>query len=300
MPAIAPLIDQAFLEKLERLTIRWTKSFPGLVGGHNSSRFSGAGQEFLDHRHFHHGDDLRAVNWRAYLRLEKMFLKMFQVEPRVPVRVLLDVSGSMLTGPASDGSGAAKFDYARKLAGALAYVGLVRLDTMVIHPFHSSLGDAYICSGGRHRFAGAADFLMRLEPGRQTNYLDVARQFAGRYLQRGLLIVISDFLGSECEHPLQYLAEFGHELFLIQLWADEDRVPPWDGELEVVEAETGEKLEIEFDAQARDRYTTSFDEHCEHLQRVALRHGGRYVGLPVSIPVEDAIFGPIARIRGVQ
>ena len=55
----------------------------------------GAGQEFLDHRNFHHGDDLRAVNWRAYLRLEKLFLKMFQVEPRVPVRLLLDLSASM-------------------------------------------------------------------------------------------------------------------------------------------------------------------------------------------------------------
>ena len=84
-------IDRAFLEKLERLTIRWRKSFAGLVGGHNASRFAGPGQEFLDHRNFHPGDDLRAVNWRAYMRLDKMFLKMFQVEPRVPVRLLLTV-----------------------------------------------------------------------------------------------------------------------------------------------------------------------------------------------------------------
>ena len=104
-----PLIDRAFLEKLERLTIRWRKSFPGIVGGHNRSRFPGPGQEFLDHRHFHHGDALRAVNWRAYLRLEKMFLKMFQVEPRIPVRLLLDASESMNVGSVN------KFDYARKL-----------------------------------------------------------------------------------------------------------------------------------------------------------------------------------------
>ena len=93
-----PLIDQKFLEKLERLTIHWQKSFAGLVGGHNVSRFSGAGQEFLDHRHFHYGDDLRAVNWRAYMRLEKLFLKMFQIEPRIPVRLLIDTSASMSTG----------------------------------------------------------------------------------------------------------------------------------------------------------------------------------------------------------
>src|SRR5665811_1275615 len=94
--ASAPLLDREFLEKLERLTIHWQRSFAGLVGGHNRSRFPGSGQEFLDHRNFHHGDDLRAVNWRAYMRLEKLFLKMFQVEPRVPVRLLLDTSASML------------------------------------------------------------------------------------------------------------------------------------------------------------------------------------------------------------
>src|SRR5216684_7386533 len=104
-----PLLDREFLERLERLTIHWQKSFSGLVGGHNRSRFAGGGQEFLDHRHFHSGDDLRAVNWRAYLRLEKLFLKMFQIEPRVPVRMLVDTSRSM------SASSTEKFDYARKL-----------------------------------------------------------------------------------------------------------------------------------------------------------------------------------------
>src|SRR5580698_3389697 len=111
------LIETKLLEKLERLTIHWQKSLPGLVGGHNTSRFAGSGQEFLDHRHFHHGDDLRAVNWRAYLRLERLFLKMFQLEPRIPVRLLLDVSKSMTTGGTGvDDGKPTKFDYARKLA----------------------------------------------------------------------------------------------------------------------------------------------------------------------------------------
>src|SRR5271169_1014340 len=124
-----PLVDRNFLERLERLTLHWQKSFPGLVGGHNTSRFAGGGLEFLDHRNFHHGDDLRAVNWRAYLRLEKLFLKMFQVEPRVPVRMLVDVSQSMA------GIHDQKFEYACKLAAALCYVGLVRLDSIELHPF---------------------------------------------------------------------------------------------------------------------------------------------------------------------
>src|SRR3974390_2142612 len=128
MPS-SPLLDREFLEKLERLTIHWQKSFAGLVGGHNRSRFAGAGQEFLDHRNFHHGDDLRAVNWRAYLRLEKLFLKMFQVEPRVPVRLMLDTSASLLA------HGRVTFDYARKLAAALCYVGLVRIASTWVQCF---------------------------------------------------------------------------------------------------------------------------------------------------------------------
>ena len=107
-----------FLERLERLTIQWQNSLPGLVGGHNTSRFAGAGQEFLDHRQFHHGDDLRAVNWRAYLRLEKLFLKMFQLEPRIPVRMLIDISKSMQTGQID------KFHYAQRLGGGSLLRGL--------------------------------------------------------------------------------------------------------------------------------------------------------------------------------
>src|SRR5947209_1455452 len=137
-----PIIDGAFLEKLERLALNWQKSFPGLVGGHNMSRLPGAGQEFLDHRHFHHGDDLRAVNWRAYLRLEKLFLKMFQVEPRVPVRMLVDLSASMTA------HAGVKLDYSRKLAAALCYVGLVRLDSIGVHGFSNRLSQRIFSTGG--------------------------------------------------------------------------------------------------------------------------------------------------------
>lgn len=291
----APLIDSAFLEKLERLTIRWQKSFPGLVGGHNISHFAGAGQEFLDHRQFHHGDDLRAVNWRAYLRLEKLFLKMFQVEPRIPVRLLLDCSNSMTTGIHP------KFDYARKLAAALCYVGLVRLDTICLQPFGAGLGDAFLCGGGRHRFIPAVNFLQELKPAGRTNYFEVARQFISKYPQRGLLIIISDFLDEEdCERPLQFLADFGHELMLLHVWDQEDRDPPWEGQLDLTDAETGNMLEIGFDEATRRNYTLAFDEFARNVQRVSLRNSGRYVGLSTSTTIEEAVFGPIARTGAIE
>lgn len=290
-----PLIQREFLEKLERLTIHWQKSFPGLVGGHNRSRFAGAGQEFLDHRHFHQGDDLRAVNWRAYLRLEKLFLKMFQVEPRVPVRLMLDTSASMAT---ADGE---KFNFARRLAAALVYVGLVRLDTIYIQPFADSLRDPFVCAGGRHRFAPAAEFLSSLEAGGRTDYLKVARQFIATYPSRGLMIIVSDFLDdADTEKPLQYLADFGHELLLVHVWADEDRTPPWDGELDLSDAETGARLQLSFDAESRKSYTAAFDGFARSIRQLALRKGGRYIGVSASTPIEEAIFGPLVSAQVVE
>jgi uncharacterized protein (DUF58 family) len=290
----APLLDREFLEKLERLTIHWQKSFAGLVGGHNMSRFAGPGQEFLDHRNFHHGDDLRAVNWRAYLRLEKLFLKMFQVEPRVPVRMLVDLSESMTA------HGGVKFEYARKLAASLCYVGLVRLDTMEIHGFSDRLSQRTFCTGGRHRFPSVMDSLAAMEAKGATDYTAVVRDFIGSYSQRGLVIVISDFLDDRgCERALQYLADFGHELMLLQIWSDEDRTPPWVGELELRDAETGEGLKLDFDEQARERYTRAFDEYAASIQTMAYRSGGRYAGIATSQSLETVIFGDLIKARGV-
>jgi uncharacterized protein (DUF58 family) len=292
--ASAPLLDREFLEKLERLTIHWQKSFAGLVGGHNKSRFPGAGQEFLDHRSFLHGDDLRAVNWRAYMRLEKLFLKMFQVEPRVPVRLLLDVSASMGT------HGGLKFDYARKLAGALCYVGLVRLDSIEIHGFTNRLQQRVYSSGGRHRFSVVMEGLSAMRAAGATDYLSIVREFSGAYSQRGLVIVISDFLDDNgCERGLQYLTDFGHELMLLQIWSDEDRTPPWVGELELRDAETGASLKLDFDESARTRYQQDFDDYCSTLQTIALRSGGRYAGIATSQSLESVIFGDLIRVRGI-
>ena len=293
--AQAPLIDQSLLEKLERLSLHWQKSFPGLVGGRNASRFSGAGQEFLDHRHFHTGDDYRAVNWRAYLRLEKLLLKLFQVEPRIPVRVLLDCSESMGTGSEP------KFHYARKLAAALTYVGLVRLDTVCLQAFADSLAGSCNCGGGRHRFLPAVQFLNGLKLGGPSDFLQVARQFSSAYPQRGLAVIISDFLDErDAEKPLQYIADLGHELLLVQVYAPEDRDPPWTGELDLIDAETGVHLEMDANEQTRQAYTRAFDEYSRRLQNLAMRTGGRFVGLPANTPVEDAIFGSVMRAGGLQ
>ncbi|MDX2267433.1 MAG: DUF58 domain-containing protein [Bryobacter sp.] len=279
-------IERSFLERLERLTIHWQKSFPGVVGGHNPSRYTGPGQEFLDHRNYAHGDDLRAVNWRAFMRLEKLFLKLFQIEPRVPIRLLMDASGSMGLGD--------KWDFARRLVAALVYVGLVRLDAIQILPFRDGLEEGLQCGGGRHRFSPVAQFLGGVEAQGPTDFAKVAREFLDGGRARGLLIVVSDFLGEQdYAKPLQYLADYGHDLFLVQVWDEQERAPRVEGDLEIEQVESGERLQITFDAGARERYIAAFDEHAESIRRVAIRNRGRYAAMPTNVNLEEAVFAAL-------
>ena len=193
-----------------------------------------------------------------------------------------------------------KFDYARKLAGALCYVGLVRLDTIEIQGFGSRLTHRVISTGGRHRFAGVMDGLSSFPASGATDYLSSVREFIGAYSQRGLVIIISDFLDDRsCEKALQYLTDYGHELMLLQIWADEDRVPPWTGELELRDSETGAGMKLDFDDEARQRYTRAFDEYSAGLQTMAMRSGGRYAGVATSQSLESVIFGDLIRVRGI-
>ena len=284
----APLIERQLLERLERLTIHWNKSFRGLAGGHNVSRYAGPGVEFLDHRRFHHGDDLRAVNWRAYLRLGKLFLKMYQTEPRTPVRVLLDCSASMDAG-AGVGE-VTKFDFARRLCAALTYVGLVRHDSIVIQPFHATLDQTCLASGGRHRFGPVTDFLTPLQPGSRAAFFETSRQFLARYVDAGLLIVISDFFDdADVLRPLQYLADFGHELMLIQLWSPAERAPSANGDVHLTDAESGQEVELSLDSKAQRAYTEAFDEYTLQIEKLAARNGGRYCGFPTSLSLDEGI-----------
>ena len=115
-----------------------------------------------------------------------------------------------------------------------------------------------------------------------------------------MLIIISDFLDDQdCLRPLQYLGDFGHELMLVQLWGSEDRAPSGQGELELVDAETGDIVKLGFDEQARLEYTARFDQYADEIRRLAHRNGGRYAAIPSSALLDEAIFGMLIQSRGV-
>ena len=80
---------------------------------------------------------------------------------------------------------------------------------------------------------------------------------------------------------------------------EEDRQPTGNGEMELIDAESGTHVKIALDERACDAYTDAFDEHADEVRRVALRNGGRYSGLSTRMPIEEAIFGPLKIMEGV-
>jgi uncharacterized protein (DUF58 family) len=296
MRAPADLLSRETLERLERLTIRWSQSFQGRIGGDIVSRFAGVGHEFLDHRHFQRGDDMRAVNWRAYMRLERLFLKLFRSEPRIPVRILIDTSESMACG--GQGPAASKFAYACRLAAALCYVGLVRLETIVLQPFSDALAESFRAHGGRLRYAQAARYISGLETGGGTAFHRPVRDYLMKYRVPGLTFVLSDFLAPAGEElPLDHLADEGHEVRLLHLAGPADREPPWRGELELHEAESDAVIRVSLDDETAREYREAYDKFCESLERRAKRSRAQYLHLSTATPLEQALFRNLAATR---
>ena len=89
------LLDREFLKTLEQVTLLCRNDLAGAVGAEHRSRTRGPGVEFADYRHYSFGDDPRSLDWNAYLRLVNLFLKIYETEQHIPVRILLDRSVSM-------------------------------------------------------------------------------------------------------------------------------------------------------------------------------------------------------------
>jgi uncharacterized protein (DUF58 family) len=216
------------------------------------------------------------------------------------VRIFIDTSESMTCGAGPGRQGEPKFIYACRLAAALCFVGLVRLESVVLQPFSDRLLENFRAEGGRHRFAPAAQFLGALKTEGRSNFQLVTQQFLSQMPSSGLAIIVSDFLDEgDCPKALQYLADYGQELLLIQLAGPEDREPSAAGELELIDAESGENLRLTLDSRVIAEYRTAYDEYCKTIEYAALRNSGRYLHLATSLPVNDVLYGALMSVGSV-
>src|ERR1700680_1116790 len=290
------LLDREFLKTLEQVTLLCRNNLAGAVGPEHRSRTRGPGMEFADYRRYSFGDDPRSLDWNAYLRLGKLFLKIYETEQHIPVRILLDASVSM----DCEGADESKFLYAQRLAATFAYLALLHLDTVAVVPFAERLRKPLVVSGGRDRFWPVLQFLNSLGCAGGTDLFFSAKEFIGTFHARGLAIVISDFFDEHgCQRAVEMLRSAGHDFVLVQVHSAEEQRPSAAGELILEDSETAAQRTVDCSPESTALYERRFLEFSARLRRLALRNGGRYARAVTNIPYQDFVLRSLRGGRGV-
>ena len=279
-----PLFDTAFLARLERLELLARKVFRGHLRGERTAPRRGRGLDFADFRPYRHGDDLRHLDWNIYSRLDRLFLKLYAAEEDITLHLLLDASASMGFGRPR------KFDHARRLAAALAYVGLVNLDRVGIAGFADGLGAQLPPLKARSNLMSVLAFLDTLPCRGTTALAPSLRAFAGRVRHPGLVVVVSDLAAVEDLAPaLDALRRRGHDVVLLQVLDDAEIDPPLAGSLRLEDAETGQSLQVSVDDDLRAHYLGRLQAHLDAVEHTCRRRGVAYVRASTAVPFEDVV-----------
>jgi uncharacterized protein (DUF58 family) len=274
--------DDQFLKKLEYLHVVSKRAFVGHNRADRLTPTRGRGLEFADHRPYTPGDDFRQIDWKAYQRLNRLLLRLFDEERDLPIYLMLDASRSM--------EEPAKFDMARRVAAALCYIGLVHLDKLTILPFARGLGREWAVGRGKGRIFRVFEQLEKLEPAGETDLRASFKEFASRPRQTGLAVILSDFLDpGGFEAGLKILRTLGHDVFVVHVSSERDRHAGAFGDVRFVDAETGELREVDVTPRLASAYAKAWESHQAELQRFCGRYGIGYVRAPAERPFEEII-----------
>ena len=187
--------DAEFLQKLERLTLPGTKLIQGGTGGRRRSKAKGSSIEFSDFREYTPGDDYRAIDWHAYARFERLFIKLFMEEREANITIFLDTSASMDYGQPSKGV------LAKKLAAVFAYIALANYDRVGIAALNDGISDRYPYFSGKPGFFKALEFIDRLPFSGRTS---LNKSIAGFTPLRGRnRPILSDFCKRRVQGSIQ-------------------------------------------------------------------------------------------------
>ncbi len=274
--------EDDFLKKLEYLHVVSKRAFAGQNRADRLTPKRGRGLEFADHRPYAAGDDFRHIDWKAYKRLNRLLLRLFDEERDLPIYLMIDVSRSMAE--------PAKFDMARRIAAALCYIGLAHLDRLTILPFGRGLGHESSPGRGKGRIFRVFELLEALEAGGPTDLRESFKEFAGRPRQMGLTVIISDFLDpGGFEAGLKILRTIGHDVFVVHIASSRDRDPGAFGELRFVDVETGELREVDVTPRLTSAYLRAWEAHAADLNQFCGRYDIGYVRADAERPFEEII-----------
>lgn len=284
------LFDKDFLKKLEYLDLIARRLVFGRQQALRPSVRKGASIEFKDFREYSPGDDPRTVDWSVYARLGELVIKLYRQEEELDLWVLLDTSSSIDFGEPN------KFDHARRLAAALAYIGMSNMDSSAVLPFSADLQRGRHGMRGRGKVFSLLDFLTGMKAGGTTDLAGIARAFVSRVRRPGLIVILSDFYGlSGARRALDQLRFFKHQLYVIQLVSPWELDPPIRGELRLVDCETAEHEDLTITDSMLRRYRKAFADFAADLRAYSMRHSIGYAQARSDEPFDDFLLKVLQR-----
>jgi uncharacterized protein (DUF58 family) len=295
------LLTPELLRRLEQFQLLAARRSKSSAKGERRSKARGQSVEFADYRNYVAGDDFRYLDWNLYGRLDKLFLKLYEEERELPVRVFLDASESMTFGTPP------KFDFARQIAAAAGYVALCGFDRVTLHIF-PELGSAIrgadpavlsaelAARGGlravRGRKSAMAFFqnLSQLTARGAGDLNEGLRRGALASRQTGVALVLSDFLDpAGYEAGLNALVGRGFQVDVVQILAPEELNPPTYGDLRLVDSETGGLQEVTFGKYRLKAYQQTVQNFCQRLREFCQCRGISFFSVSSDTSLEQLL-----------
>jgi uncharacterized protein (DUF58 family) len=288
------VFDEGFLRQLERLGVLMKQPVRGGLKGGRRSVKRGQSVEFADYRDYALGDDLRQLDWNVYARLEKLFVKLFIEEEDVTITFLLDASPSMAFGRPQ------KLLFAKRAAAALGYIGLASEDRVAVAALSGRMARRHggLRGSGRVLRLLANLSTIQLADG-PTDLVASARHAAAMVTGRGVIVLISDLLDPGADRVIRELAATGSELIVLHALSPDELDPMLEGDLKLVDSETGEGIDVTVDLATLDDYKTRLAAWQEGFADLAAKRRASYVPLSTDVPLADLVFAELRRRRVV-
>jgi len=289
----AEILTPELLAQLERLELVTRKIFRGRMKGERRSKRKGQSVEFADFRNYVAGDDLRQLDWNLYARLDKLIIKLFMEEEDLHFYTLIDASMSMDFGTPT------KLEYAKQLAAALGFIGLVRADRVRIETIGQSPAQRAPVLRGRSNVWRMLQQLDAIKAGEQTSLAAGVKNFCIRNPGKGIVLLISDLMDKQgYETALRYFVSHEMDCYVIHLLSQEELQPDVKGDLKLVDCEDADEAEITVSAPLLARYQQTLTAFTRGAQEFCTRRGIHYMLANNQLPVADLV-GQHLRRRGL-
>lgn len=293
MSTTEPLLTPELLARLEAMELVSRKIFRGRMKGERRSRRKGQSVEFADFRNYVAGDDLRFVDWNTYARLDRLFLKLFLEEEDLHFYALIDASGSMDFGTPT------KFWYARKLAAALGFVGLIRGDRVRIQTLAARPGAPAPVFRGRRSLWQMLNYLEQLDADEGISLAEGAKNFCLQNSGKGIVVLLTDLMDKNgYEAALKYLLAQEMDVYVIHVLSVEEFDPDLQGDLRLLDCEDGDVADVTVSGPLMKRYRETLSTFIESAREFCNRRGILYVLARNDVPAEDLVTGYL-RKRGL-